>query len=103
MKFQDFLDALSTKGGNILAMLVIFFMFLPVLGVLVWLSVLKHLDIGQIGTVLISTFAAYSGALLAILSGNSSRQQMLDRKADAPAVSSPESSLPGPSQSAARP
>lgn len=74
-RWQDFLDSLSTKGGNLLVCLVIFIILIPIV-----LHVFHDAtDSGQAVTVLTSTFAAFSGALLAMLNGNSSRQQMQDR------------------------
>lgn len=78
-KFQDFVDVLSTKGGNVMLMLIIFIFFLPILIYLMRLSVVFRYDTGEIGTVFISTFSGFAGALLAVLSGNSSKQQMADR------------------------
>ena len=75
-RWQDFLDSLSTRGGNIFVLTVIF----SVMAGLV-LHVLHHGSDSSspIATVLISTFSGFSGALLTMLSGNASKQQMVDR------------------------
>lgn len=78
-RWQDWLDSLSTKGGNIFIMVIIFFVYQPVMGVLMWMAIIHKYELGVIGTVILTTFGNFSGALLAVLSGNSSRQQMADR------------------------
>lgn len=75
-RWQRFLDSLSTKGGNILVatflMTVIGFGLLHV----------HHdpADNMEIRMLLISTFSGFAGALLAMLKGDASRQQMMDRR-----------------------
>ncbi len=73
-RWQDFLDSLSTKGGNILVT------FFCVSGlVFIFLHVIHHgTDAADIETFK-SILSGFAGALLAMLSGNSSRQQMQDR------------------------
>lgn len=73
-RWQDFLDSLSTKGGNILVTL------LCVTGLLaIFLHVIHHgTDSADIETFK-SILSGFAGALLAMLSGSSSRQQMQDR------------------------
>lgn len=74
-KWQDFLDSLSTKGGNI-------FVLFCGLGVLIGLMIhLTHA--GPADAAMISAahdmMVGFGAALLGSLSGHSSRQQMADR------------------------
>ena len=73
--WQDFLDSLSTKGGNILLM------FLALVG-LMWF--VHHLGAdGHVDDSILSAshdmMVGFGAALLAVLSGSSSKQQMADR------------------------
>lgn len=73
--WQDFLDSLSTKGGNILLM------FLALIG-LMWF--VHHLGVdGHVDDSILSAshdmMVGFGAALLAVLSGSSSKQQMADR------------------------
>lgn len=73
--WQDFLDSLSTKGGNI------FLMFLALIGLM---SFVHHLGTdGHVDASILSAshdmMVGFGAALLAVLSGSSSRQQMADR------------------------
>lgn len=73
-RWQDFLDSLSTKGGNIM----VTFVCVSSL-VLIFLHVIHHgTDAADVETFK-SILSGFAGALLAMLSGNSSRQQMQDR------------------------
>jgi hypothetical protein len=67
--WQDFLNSLNTPGGN-LALLVVFVGLLLVLV----LHILHRGDTqgGQATTVILTTFSAFSGALLQALRGRSS-------------------------------
>jgi hypothetical protein len=71
-RWQDFLDSLSTKGGNIFVLALCSF----------WLAMLflhvTHHDPSAVEDVK-TTLAGFTGALLMALSGNASRQQMVDR------------------------
>lgn len=73
--WQDFLDSLSTKGGNILMM------FIALVG-LMWF--VHHLGTdGHVDDSILSAshdmMVGFGAALLAVLSGSSSKQQMADR------------------------
>lgn len=72
--WQDFLDSLSTKGGNV------FMMFVCLCGLY---GVMIHVTHDSKDSALISVVhdmvVGFGGALLGGLSGNSSRQQMADR------------------------
>lgn len=73
--WQDFLDSLSTKGGNILLM------FMALMG-LMWF--VHHLgNDGHVDDSILSAshdmMVGFGAALLAVLSGSSSKQQMADR------------------------
>lgn len=73
--FQDFLDSLSTKGGNILLMLICVF------GLMIFtLHVTTHhsADV-QLISASHDMLVGFGAALLAVLSGSSSKQQMQDR------------------------
>lgn len=73
-RWQDFLDSLSTKGGNVF---VLFFS----LGML--FTFMIHVAHDQSDSALIPVahdmVVGFGGALLSVLSGGSSRQQMTDR------------------------
>jgi hypothetical protein len=73
-KWQAFLDSFATKGGNlfVLGMFVI-----SLLGLVIWVTSRDQGD-SQAVTVILSTFSAFSGALLAALTG----QQGGNRKSD---------------------
>jgi hypothetical protein len=79
-KWQQFLDSLASKGGNLFVLCV----FVGSLLALV-LHVLHHSDDNQATTVLLSTFSGFSGALLAALTGQMGGQ----RKTDTNGVSKP--------------
>lgn len=73
--WQDFLDSLSTKGGNI------FLMFMALIGLM---SFVHHLGTdGHVDQSILSAshdmMVGFGAALLAVLSGSSSKQQMADR------------------------
>lgn len=72
--WQDWLDSLSTKGGNILLM------FLSVIALMFFMLHVVH---DQSDQSLISAahdmLVGFGAALLAVLSGSSSKQQMTDR------------------------
>lgn len=73
--WQDFLDSLSTKGGNI------FMMFVSLTALTAFVH---HLGVdGHVDPSVISAthdmMVGFGAALLAVLSGSSSRQQMADR------------------------
>lgn len=72
--WQAFLDSLSTKGGNILVA--------AVLMLALGFALLFHNadDYMEVRMLLISTFSGFAGALLAMLKGDASRQQMIDRR-----------------------
>jgi hypothetical protein len=73
--WQDFLDSLSTKGGNI------FVLFISVFSLVFLYLHMVHRNSDAASTqVVTSLLTGFGGALLAMLSGNSSRQQMEDRK-----------------------
>lgn len=82
--WQDFLDSLSTKGGNIMLM---FF----ALGGLMWfvhhIANDENVDQGVVSAAH-DMMVGFGAALLAVLSGSSSRQQMADRIAGVPQPSS---------------
>jgi hypothetical protein len=87
--WQDFLDSLSTKGGNIFLMMIC-------LSGLMWF--VHHLGSdSNIDQSIVSAahdmMVGFGAALLAVLSGSSSRQQMADR------VEVAKGSLPTPSPS----
>lgn len=74
--WQDFLDSLSTKGGNILMM------FVSLVGLIMFAH---HISLESVAEPSIISAAhdmmvGFGAALLAVLSGSSSRQQMIDRK-----------------------
>ncbi len=64
-KFQGFLDALATKGGNILLLLV---SNVVLLVLVVWLH-RKGFDQGALAVALTQTLGNFSGALLMALTG----------------------------------
>jgi hypothetical protein len=73
--WQDFLDSLSTKGGNI------FMMFVSLSG-LMWFvhHIANDNNIDQsIVSAAHDMMVGFGAALLAVLSGSSSKQQMVDR------------------------
>jgi hypothetical protein len=73
-RWQDFLDSLSTKGGNVF-MLFLCLVFLY--GVM--LHVIHDANDSPLISVVHDMVVGFGGALLGGLSGNSSRQQMADR------------------------
>jgi hypothetical protein len=72
--WQKFLDSLSSKGGN-LFILCAFVVFM--LALVIWVT---HRDAGdsQAVTVILSSFSAFSGALLAALTGQQGGQRKSD-------------------------
>lgn len=88
--WQDFLDSLSTKGGNV-------FVLFVSLGML--FTFMIHVSHDQADATLISVahdmVVGFGGALLSVLSGGSSRQQMADRVETALITKSP-SNAPQP-------
>jgi hypothetical protein len=66
-KWQQFLNSISTPGGNLLLLA----FYVAALLALV-IHVLHHADNGQIVTVILSTFSGFSGALLQALRGRTS-------------------------------
>lgn len=70
-RWQDFLDSLSTKGGNIL---VAGF----VMAALTF--AMHHSHTADMFAVVRDLLVGFGGALLAMLKGDSSRQQMTDRR-----------------------
>lgn len=75
-RWQDFLDSISTNGGNIFAL---FITTCVLLIPLVLLSFFR--PAAALIAVLTTTFSMFAGALVQSLRGNASRQQMLDRTA----------------------
>ena len=73
-KWQAFLDSLATKGGN-LALMAVFVVSLLVL--VIWVTSRDAGD-SQAATVILSTFSAFSGALLAALTGQVGGQRKTD-------------------------
>ncbi len=73
-RWQDFLDSLSTKGGNI------FMLFVAMTLLLIFMLHVTHdgRDSGLV-SVIHDLAVGFGGALLGALAGNSSRQQMADR------------------------
>lgn len=73
-KWQDLLDSFSTKGGNIVLMCVL---------LLALMTFMLHVSHDQSDSALVSAvhdmMVGFGAALLAVLSGSSSRQQMADR------------------------
>lgn len=75
--WQDFLDSLSTKGGNIF---VLFAALILLMGI--YIHVIHDAgDTGQLAPVVHDLAVGFGGALLGALSAGSSRQQMQDRTA----------------------
>ena len=75
--WQDFLDSLSTKGGNILLM------FMALIGLMAFVHHIgtdNHVD-KSILSASHDMMVGFGAALLAVLSGSSSKQQMVDRVA----------------------
>lgn len=69
--WQDFLDSLSTKGGNIVTAGI----------VMCGLTfALHHSHNADMFAVVRDLLVGFAGALLAMLKGDSSRQQMADRR-----------------------
>jgi hypothetical protein len=73
--WQDFLDSLSTKGGNILLM------FVALVGLMAFVHhIANDSNINEsIVSAAHDMMVGFGAALLAVLSGSSSRQQMADR------------------------
>lgn len=70
-RWQDFLDSLSTKGGNIMVAGV----------VMIGLTLaMHHSHTADMFAVVRDLLVGFGGALLAMLKGDSSRQQMTDRR-----------------------
>lgn len=70
--WQDFLDSLSTAGGNIVTL----FGCSAAAGIL-WMWCAVHQS--TMNTATFGVFTGFTGALLQAQKGNSSRQQMIDR------------------------
>lgn len=88
--WQDFLDSLSTKGGNILLM------FLA-LGGLMWFvhHMVNDNNIDQnVLSAAHDMMVGFGAALLAVLSGSSSKQQMVDRIEASKATEKPPVTIP---------
>lgn len=69
--WQDFLDSLSTKGGNIcVAVIMITGLTLA----------MHHAHNSEMFAVVRDMLVGFAGALLAMLKGDSSKQQMVDRR-----------------------
>jgi len=77
---QKFLDALASKGGNIF-LLAVFVVSLLLL--VIWITSRDAGD-SQAVTVILSTFSAFSGALLAALTGAGSNQRKTDQPPEQP-------------------
>src|ERR1019366_3971749 len=71
--WQDFLDSLSTRGGNILILL------LATTGLLITYFRMAKTGEGTSSETIKTLLVGFAGALLAILSAQASRQQMEDR------------------------
>jgi len=75
--WNRFLDSLATKGGQLLILCMFVVMLL---GLIIWVTARDQGD-SQATTVIISTFSAFSGALLGFLTGAAVGGQ---RKTDPP-------------------
>ena len=84
--WQDFLDSLSTAGGNIFVLVVC----VVAIGLFV-LHTAHHGSDSELVELSKDTLAGFTGALLQSLRGNSSKQQMVDRNLSilAPAAAAP--------------
>lgn len=69
--WQEFLDSLSTKGGNIVCAGVV------IAGLVL---AMHHSHSADMFATVRDLLVGFSGALLAMLKGDSSRQQMMDRR-----------------------
>ena len=76
-KWQKFLDSLRSPGGQLL---ILCFYVCTLLGLVIWVTSRDAGD-SQAQTVIISTFSAFSGALLGFLTGSAVGGQ---RKSDPP-------------------
>lgn len=93
--WQDFLDSLSTKGGNVLTLF-----WSCIFSGILWAWVV-HERITDMITPTFGILTGFTGAFLQAQSGNSSRQQMADRietasasqKVEAAKTSGPESAI----------
>jgi hypothetical protein len=74
--WQDFLDSLSTSGGNVVTL----FVCSGMTGFL-WIWMANHMHGSDLTTAAGQIFSGFTGALLQAQKGNSSRQQMVDRAA----------------------
>lgn len=74
-RWQDFLDSLSTKGGNIL---VLFCGLGVLIGLMIHLTHDQTTDAAMVSAAH-DMMVGFGAALLGALSGSSSRQQMADR------------------------
>jgi len=72
--WQDFLDSLSTSGGNIVTL----FICSALAGTL-WIWMANHMKGSDLTTAAGQIFAGFTGALLQAHKGNTSKQQMIDR------------------------
>lgn len=75
--WQDFLDSLSTTGGTILILLLLFCGMTPLL--IHVLLMPEGTENQQVTTIIVSTYTGIFSALMIGLKGNTSRQQMVDR------------------------
>lgn len=90
--WQNWLDSLSTSGGNIVTL----FVCSAIAGGLWMWSQHAHAS-NEAQMAIFGIFSGFTGALLQAQKGNSSRQQMLDRTASVlPIVSSPTPETPAP-------
>jgi len=87
-RWQDFLDSLSTRGGNILLLI------LATVGlVFAYFHAIHHqMDAGSIQTVQ-NLLSGFAGALLALLAAQACRQQMQDRVDTATSSLAPKTSV----------
>lgn len=74
--WQDFIDSLSTSGGNIVTLF-----FCSVCAGVLWAWCEIHLHDADVNMGTFGVFTGFTGALLQAQKGNSSRQQMVDRTA----------------------
>jgi FtsH-binding integral membrane protein len=92
--WQRFLDSLASKGGNLLLMALF---VVSLLTLVIWVTSRDQGD-SQAVTVILSTFSAFSGALLAALTGQVGGQRKTDNGKDQPtAPASPPGSVSGAS------
>jgi hypothetical protein len=72
--WQDFLDSLSTKGGNVFVLFTALVLLMAV-----YIHVIHDGGDATLGPVIHDLVVGFGGALLGALSAGSSRQQMVDR------------------------